>query len=126
VETLYLAEDDPAMREVLSEILSREGFAVIAFSDGGSLLEAVSAAFVLLDEDAWPAALIVDLRMPGLSGIEVVDMLRHYDTKTPVIMITAFPEEQLHLEARRHNVAAVLSKPFSGEALLATLRRLLA
>lgn len=124
-KTVFLAEDDAALRDVLTRLLAGAGYTVVAINDGRSLLELLTAVFLLEQGETRPDALILDIQMPGFTGLEVIDVLRQYDTATPIIVITAFPDEDLHVEARGHGVSAVLSKPFSGDALLATLRRLL-
>jgi FixJ family two-component response regulator len=64
--------------------------------------------------------------MPGLTGLEVLAGLRKRDQSTPVILITAFGDEQTHAEAKRLGATAVIDKPFDTADLLTAVRRALA
>jgi DNA-binding response OmpR family regulator len=122
---VLLAEDDPELRAILSARLRRDGHDVVEVGDGDHALRAMTA----IAEHGAPTGdldlAILDVRMPGISGVEVVYMLRHRRWTTPVLLITAFPEPELLEEARRLGVS-ILAKPFAierlGPAAAATMR----
>lgn len=108
---ILLAEDDEDTREALTSALEIDGHHVVQVADGRHLLEALSS-------ESWPPhrgrpfdLLITDLRMPGWSGIQSLARLRRAYWGTPVIVITAFSEDETREEAE--NLGAVLfNKPF--------------
>jgi DNA-binding response OmpR family regulator len=117
---ILLAEDDPAMRDLLATTLRREGYAVAPFQDGRELLAHVEALRVA-GEAAQPDLIISDVRMPGLDGIGMLAAIRGADLDVPVILITAFGDPDAHDQAFDLG-AVMLDKPFPMEALCATVR----
>ncbi len=122
---VLVAEDDPKMREMVSERLRRDGFEVIEVGSGDEalgLMELIAAHQAPIDD---LDLVIMDVRMPGLSGIEVVYLLRAFRWNTPILLMTAYPEPELLDEANRLGVS-VLSKPFGfsrlTEAAVAAMR----
>jgi CheY-like chemotaxis protein len=109
---VLLAEDDEEMRSMLAEALRREGYAVVEARNGDELLARVRSS-VLSTDDGAPVDLVVsDIRMPGCSGLEVLEKLRDEDWAVPVILITAFGDEETHRKARSLGATLVLDKPF--------------
>jgi DNA-binding response OmpR family regulator len=109
---VLLAEDDHDMRALLAETLRREGYEVIEARDGTQLLHFI-ARLLLSGNLADPPDLIIsDVLMPGQNGLDVLVELRRADWRIPVILITAFGDEELHGEAARWGASAVLDKPF--------------
>ena len=118
---VLLAEDDPDMRWVLAWTLRQDGYEVVEVEDGTGL-EAVIRAATEGAYGAEPVDLVVsDVRMPGKSSLEVLRELRRVDWVVPIVLVTAFGSAEVHEEARRLGVRAVLNKPFN----LDRLRRLL-
>ena len=122
---VLLAEDDMDMRNLLAESLAGEGYLVTECSNGGQMLSHLSG---LLDQrPVQPFDLIIsDIRMPGLTGLEILGCLHDQGALPPIIVITAFGDDETHEAARRAGAAITLDKPFEVQALLATARRLLA
>ena len=109
---VLVAEDDPKMREMVSERLRRDGCEVIEVGSGDEalgLMELIAAHQAPIGD---LELVIMDVRMPGLSGIEVVYLLRAFRWNTPILLMTAYPEPELLDEANRLGVS-VLSKPFA-------------
>lgn len=108
---VLVAEDDPKLREMVSDRLRRDGCEVLDVATGDEalglmeMIEAREAPIDCLD------LVIMDVRMPGLSGIEVVYLLRAFRWETPILLMTAYPEPDLLDEARRLGVS-ILAKPF--------------
>jgi signal transduction histidine kinase/CheY-like chemotaxis protein len=118
---ILLIDDDPSSRELLVRGLQKEGFEVLPVSNGeeGLLMAAACA----------PAAIVLDLLMPGVDGWQVLEKLHHNPelSKVPVIVcsvadLTRPGADPIHKDA----VEAILQKPVSGEVIGATLRGILA
>jgi DNA-binding response OmpR family regulator len=108
---ILLAEDDAAMRTLVAGTLRRDGHLVRELRNGGELLSEL-ANELLHERSLEMADLIVsDVKMPGVTGIEVLAGLRHAHWATPFILITAFGDAATHAEAHRLG-AAVFDKPF--------------
>ncbi len=119
--TVLLAEDDPDLRELLAFCLFRQGYAVVSCSDGLSLLERLHDS---LDGRGDPVDLVVtDIRMPGLTGLEVLESVWNRPGRPPVICMTAFGDPQTHAQAARLRAAAVIDKPFDIDRLLERARQ---
>ena len=113
--SVLVAEDDDNTRQVICETLKVDGWDVEAYADGDGLLSALKHRF---DHVGAPPDLVVtDIRMPGFSGLEVVDRLRRFDKVTPVIFITAFRDEKIQAAAEDLGLCKVLTKPLELNAL---------
>jgi DNA-binding NtrC family response regulator len=122
VPRVLLAEDDFEMRRFLSGVLRTDGFEVIAAANRVQLMELVGLdppSSGRLDLDL----VISDIRMIGASGLEVLADLRTRSGAPPVILITAFGDPDMHAEAERLGVIAVLDKLCDVDALRALARR---
>ncbi|WP_426748097.1 response regulator [Myxococcus faecalis] len=120
---VLVAEDQPEMRALLHRALKRRGYEVVEAADGPGLVKAIIDG-LLADQTLVPDLIITDVRMPGYSGLEVVARLRREGWTTPVILITAFGDAQLHRDAAQLGAACVLDKPFAMEDLCATAEAL--
>ncbi len=121
---VLVAEDQPAMRQLLSSSLRAVGYDVIELPDGASLWSELRGVLDDLDSPRDPDLVISDIRMPGLDGLEVLARLRATDWATPVILITAFGTDETIREARRLGATLVLNKPFDIDDLIAAARSL--
>jgi CheY-like chemotaxis protein len=120
---ILLAEDDGEMREMLSFVLWREGYAVESITDGASLLQRLDEAD---SSDAIDWDLVIsDIRMPGITGMEVLEYLKARGNLPPLMLITAFGDEQTHELARRLGAVALLDKPFDLQDLMCRVRRVI-
>jgi two-component system response regulator (stage 0 sporulation protein F) len=119
---IVIAEDDMELRTLLVSLLRREGFDVVAVPDGAAVLEYAAAA---AEGRAPPVDLFVmDVRMPGLSGLEVVSALRKSGCDAPIVLMTAFGDQTFHARASAAGANAVLDKPFGFDELCRKVRRL--
>jgi CheY-like chemotaxis protein len=119
---VLLAEDDAQMRLLLAEALSGDGYEVVECADGAALLDALTR--LLEPGHVRDIDLIVsDIRMPLVTGIEVLEGMKDYIGFPPMILITAFGDAETHAYAQRLGAAALLDKPFEIENLLAEVRR---
>jgi DNA-binding response OmpR family regulator len=121
---ILLAEDDDDMRGLLAQTLAGEGYGVTECSDGVQLLDHLSG--ILHDGPLEHFDVIVsDIRMPGLTGLEILEGLQEGGGLPPTILITAFGDEATHAAAELAGAVVTLDKPFEVEELLATVRRVL-
>ena len=119
---LLLAEDDDDVRWSLTEILETEGFEVIAVSSGSALLEHLGSAFLFEQRTTPPDVIVSDIRMPGVSGLKVLEGVRQRGWNIPVVLITAFGDDEIRARAMRLD-ATLLSKPLDLNELQAALAR---
>lgn len=119
---VLVAEDDTEMRRIVVEALRKDGYDVREAPDGGRLLIAITAQYD--DPDAEVDLIISDIRMPVCSGLQIVESLRQARWKVPVILVTAFGDDDTR--ARASSLGAVLfDKPFAIDALREVVRNLL-
>lgn len=119
---VLIAEDDPALRELLAFCFFRAGYAVTSCGNGLCLLERLHDS---LDGAGEPIDLVVtDIRMPGLTGLEVLESLFDRPQPPPVICMTAFGDPGTHRAARRLRASATFDKPFDIDNLIARARLL--
>jgi DNA-binding response OmpR family regulator len=116
---VLLAEDDPEMRALMAMALRKSGYNVVECSDGIGMLTYL-AAFLLPAEFARePFDLIIsDIRMPGVTGMEVLEGKPKNRKFPPMILITAFGDAETHALANRYGAAAIFDKPFDVDVLL--------
>lgn len=121
---VLLAEDDHEMRALLVRALHRAGYEVIACSNGVELLEHLGSYFLSDEEHEEIDLIISDIRMPGLTGLEILEGLSKHDDFPPFILITAFGDAETHAEAERYGALAMFDKPFDIDDLLTKVRKL--
>src|SRR5881392_3821132 len=115
--TLLIADDDPGLRESLERTLTREGYRVILASDGNAALERLQAGGVDL--------VLTDLKMPGLSGIELLRAVKAIAADVDVILLTAFGTVEEAVKAMKEGAYDFLTKPFQRAQLLRLIRQAL-
>ncbi len=115
-ELIWVVDDDPAIRELLSFIVTEAGYAVDTFSSG---------AEVLAHSGRPPDAILLDLMMPEVDGVEVLKEIVRRDPKLPVLMITADNDVHRAVEVTKLGAYDYLVKPVDQERLLTTLDRAL-
>lgn len=111
---VLLAEDHPAARTMMREVLTQAGWRVEAYATGDQLLTALTWRFDQLGSP--PDAVVTDVRLPGCTGLEVVTRLRRYDPVTRVVLVTAFPDGEVERRAWALG-AQLLAKPFEPDEL---------
>src|SRR5256712_5153525 len=115
--TLLIADDDPGLRQSLERTLTREGYRVILASDGNAALERLQAGGVDL--------VLTDLKMPGLSGIELRRAVKAIASEVDVILLTAFGTVEEAVKAMKEGAYDFLTKPFQRAQLLRLIRQAL-
>src|SRR5262249_46631498 len=114
-ERILIVDDEANARTALAELLRDEGYAVETAADGFKALPK-------LDEFA-PDVVVTDLKMPGLSGLELMEKVRERDTGCVVIVMTAFGAIESAVQAMRQGAADYLTKPVNLEELSLVLKR---
>lgn len=114
---VLIVDDDDVIRSLLRATLPAEGYDVVEVEDGEHALT--------FPEDA-PAVVVLDWRMPGLSGQETLPELKRHYPHTPVIVLTAEGSARVEKEARALGADLFFSKPFSPLQLLTAVEGLLA
>jgi DNA-binding response OmpR family regulator len=122
---VLLAEDDDEMRALLAAALRKDGYEVTACGNGINLLGHISAGLHGRRSGSYDLV-VSDIRMPGLTALEVFEDLRGHSTPPPLILITAFGDERTHAQADRLGALAVLDKPFPIDRLLEAAHRVVA
>jgi DNA-binding response OmpR family regulator len=121
---VLVAEDDAAMRDLIASDLRREGYEVVVAGSAEELFARIGRIAVRGGGSPESIAVIIsDIRMPGLSGMDVLSAVRGASWRTPVILITAFGSEEIHREAAELGARAVLDKPFTMERLRDLVRQ---
>ena len=109
-----IVDDDDSMRSALLGMLHVVGLPAQAFSSAEEFLKS--------GQQHQIACLIADIRMPGMSGLELQAKLNADRCRVPIIFITAHGDEKMRLQARREGAVEFLSKPFDNEVLLDGVR----
>lgn len=122
---ILLAEDDKEMRTLLAQSLRTAGYRVSECPDGWNLLDRLST-FILPDSRKHEKVdlVISDIRMPGLTGLEILEGVQQTNGFPPMVLITAFGDEDTHAQADKFGAAAMFDKPFEIDDLLAKVRKI--
>jgi DNA-binding response OmpR family regulator len=121
---ILLAEDDEDLRALLTLALARAGYAVVALEDGFELADYVALTQVCGGPLLPPDLILSDVRMPGRTGLEVLAQAQAAGLSCPVVILSAFADDETRTEARRLGACAVLDKPVDLEVLKATVHEL--
>ena len=114
VPVVLVVDDDDAVRRAIARLVRAAGWTVEVFDSGESLLHRgrLSAA----------GCLVVDLRMPGMDGLELQRRLRQMNCRTPLIMISAHDDETARSQAMGGGAAQFVRKPFREDELIEAIR----
>ena len=107
-------DDDASYRAAVQRLLKSEGFSVLAFGSAEDFLSS--------GQQQETGCLIADIRMPGLSGLDLQTKLNAEHCPIPTIFITAHGDEKMRLQALRAGAVKFLTKPFDGNTLLEAVR----
>jgi FixJ family two-component response regulator len=109
-----IVDDDDSMREALGGLLKAVGFPAQAYASAEEFLKS--------GQQHHTSCLIADIRMPGMSGLELQARLNTERCKIPIIFITAHGDAKMRIQALRAGAVEFLSKPFDEEVLLESVR----
>ena len=110
---IFVVDDDPAVRETLSMVLSAAGYQVICFADGAALL-AVARTRI-------PACILLDVHIPGKSGLDILRELRGEDYPAPIFMVSGQGDIAMAVSAIKNGALDFIEKPFRGSEIVARL-----
>ncbi len=113
---ILVVDDDALSLAALTDLLSRAGYEPLGVSSGAKALDAFQAGRF--------EAIITDLRMPRMSGLELLRQVRARDPEVPVVLVTAYGSVQTAVEAMKEGASDYVTKPFSSQEILSALSRL--
>jgi FixJ family two-component response regulator len=114
INMVVVVDDDDLMRSALQGLLKAVGLPARAFASAEEFLES--------GQQHQAACLIADIRMPGMSGLELQAKLNAERCRIPTIFITAHGDAKMRMQALRAGAVEFLAKPFDDEALLESVR----
>ena len=117
MSNILVIDDDESLRDTIGIMLEQEGFTPLLVADGKDGYERAMTA--------KPDLLIIDLRLPGMSGIEICKQLRAANLKTPIIVLSAVGEEMDKVLLLEIGADDYIVKPFGARELLARIRAVL-
>ncbi len=112
--SVHIVDDDPAVRDALSVVFTLEGYHVTGYADGHSFLSAV--------RNRPPSCIILDVHMPGRSGLDILKELNAKNYPVPIFIISGQGDIPMAVEAIKNGALDFIEKPFDA----ATLRALVA
>lgn len=115
--TVYIVDDDPSVRDSLALLLSLRGHATLVFASAEDFLGAL--------RPHWSGCVVADIRMPGMSGLELQEQLQRHAPGLPVIVVTAHGDVTAARRAFLAQAVDFIEKPFDGEQLMAAIERAL-
>ncbi len=115
--SILIADDDPASRETLRDIVAPEGFQTVFAEDGEQAVDIVQRQPVHL--------LLCDMHMPRLNGLEVLQLVRQFNELLPFILVSGQVDERLMRQALKAKAYSVVAKPVSKNVLIYVVVRAL-
>ena len=116
-QTVFIVDDDPSVRDALSLLLSLRGYATAVFACAEDFLGALSPH--------WRGCVVTDIRMPGMSGLDLQRALASHPAKLPVIIITGHGDVAAARQAFKACAVDFLEKPFDNDVLMQSIERAL-
>ena len=116
-QTIYVVDDDEAMRDSMTWLLEGEGYQVACFDSGESYLSAW--------RDSMRGCLILDVRMPEMSGLELHEKLDSHGSQLPIIFVTGHGDVPMAVAALQRGACDFIEKPFHNEELPSRIERAL-
>jgi FixJ family two-component response regulator len=113
-KVIAIVDDDAAVRVALEGLLRSAGLSARAFDSAETFIES--------GQQFQTGCLIADIRMPGMSGLELQAKLNSEQCRIPIVFITAHGDAQMRMQALRAGAVEFLAKPFNDEVLLETVR----
>lgn len=108
---IFLVDDDPSVRDALLVIFTLEGYHVTSFVDGGAFLAAARLR--------TPACILLDVHLPGMSGLEILKTLNAQHYAAPIFIISGQADIPMAVEAIKQGALDVIEKPFNADAVVA-------
>jgi FixJ family two-component response regulator len=113
-QLVAIVDDDQSIQSALKDLMESAGLSALCFGSAEEFLES--------EERNQAACLIADIRMPGMSGLELQAKLKAEGSRIPIIFITAQGDAKMKMQAMKAGAVEFLSKPFDDEVLLEKVR----
>ena len=113
-KVVAIVDDDESVRSALEGLMKESGFSALTF--------ACAEEFLNSGEEQHTVCLIADIRLPGMSGLDLQSKLNENHHRIPILFITAHGDEKKRMQALRAGAVEFLTKPFDDEVLLDNLR----
>jgi len=110
---IFVVDDDPAIRDTLSMVLTTAGYQVICFADGAALLSVARTR--------TPACIMLDVHIPGKSGLDILRELHGEDYPAPIFMISGQGDIAMAVSAIKNGALDFIEKPFRGTEIVSRL-----
>jgi len=110
---IFVVDDDPAVRDTLSMVLSAGGYQVVCFADGAALLAVARTR--------TPSCILLDVHIPGKSGLDILKELHGEDYPAPIFMISGQGDISMAVNAIKSGALDFIEKPFRGSEIVARL-----
>src|ERR1700754_1034314 len=111
---IFVVDDDPAVRETLSIVLSAGGYEVICFADGAALLSVA--------RNRLPACILLDVHIPGQSGLDILKELHGEDYPAPIFIMSGQGDIAMAVDAIKNGALDFIEKPFRGSVVTEKVR----
>jgi FixJ family two-component response regulator len=108
---VFIVDDDPAVRGALSTVFARAGYAVTCFAEGAALVAAARAG--------TPLCIILDVHIPGKSGLDILKQLNARDYPVPIFMMSGQGDIAMAVDAIKNGALDFIEKPFRGSDVVA-------
>jgi FixJ family two-component response regulator len=115
---IFVVDDDPAVRETLSIVLSAAGYQSICFADGEALLAVARTRS--------PACILLDVHIPGRSGLDILEELHAEDYPAPIFMISGKGDIAMAVNAIKNGALDFIEKPFRGKEIVTRVEEAIA
>ena len=113
--TVFVVDDDPSVRKSLTRVMTSAGYAVEAFASARD--------FLTREPLAGPCCVVLDVRMPGLTGLDLQETLALAGHRMPIVFITGHGDISMSVKAMKRGAVDFLTKPFDVESLLDAIQR---
>jgi two-component system chemotaxis response regulator CheY len=116
---ILVVDDEPSIRMVVRRMLERGGYDVVEAEDGEAAIEAINTGENRLMLDA----VICDIRMPKINGLDAIAYFRHAYPHVPLIVLTGYPDTEMAVSCLHNGVVDYLVKPVDGQRLKAAVKK---
>src|SRR3984957_817513 len=110
---IFVVDDDPAVRETLATVLSAGGYQITCFADGAALLAVARSR--------TPSCILLDVHIPGESGLDILKELHGEDYPAPIFMISGQGDIAMAVDAIKSGALDFIEKPFRGSDIVARM-----
>jgi FixJ family two-component response regulator len=114
IQIVSVVDDDESLRRALRNLLGSVGFRVETFASAEAFLESA--------HQGQTGCLVLDLRMPGMNGLDLLNHLSVAGSRIPAVILTAHGDDEARRRSLQSGAVAFLSKPFNGQVLLDAVR----